>query len=203
MLIFEKIVFTIFFLFRKSNFKFFAKYISEEDKIMKKIFFIFLILSFILTISSCKEEEYIFNQGVNNESNVTMLIIDLKGAIKLPNIYTVKEGTILYELINLAGGLDVNADVSNINLAAVLTENQMITIPYKKVNNNSQTSDLVNINTATVEELCSLPGIGTSKANSIINYRMNNGFFITINDIKKVSGIGEELFNKIKEYICV
>jgi competence protein ComEA len=132
-----------------------------------------------------------------------MLIIDLKGAIKLPNIYTVKEGTILYELINLAGGLDVNADVSNINLAAVLTENQMITIPYKKVNNNSQTSDLVNINTATVEELCSLPGIGTSKANSIINYRMNNGFFITINDIKKVSGIGEELFNKIKEYICV
>ena len=170
---------------------------------MKKIFFIFLILSFILTFSSCKEEEYIFNQGVNNESNVTMLIIDLKGAIKLPNIYTVKEGTILYELINLAGGLDVNADVSNINLAAVLTENQMITIPYKKVNNNSQTSDLVNINTATVEELCSLPGIGTSKANSIINYRMNNGFFITINDIKKVSGIGEELFNKIKEYICV
>lgn len=170
---------------------------------MKKIFYIFLILSFILTISSCKEEEYIFNQGVNNESNATMLIIDLKGAIKLPNIYTVKEGTILYELINLAGGLDVNADVSNINLAAVLTENQMITIPYKKVNNNSQTSDLVNINTATVEELCSLPGIGTSKANSIINYRMNNGFFITINDIKKVSGIGEELFNKIKEYICV
>jgi DNA uptake protein ComE-like DNA-binding protein len=89
---------------------------------MKKIFYIFLILSFILTICSCKEEEYIFNQGVNNESNVTMLIIDLKGAIKLPNIYTVKEGTILYELINLAGGLDVNADVSNINLAAVLTE---------------------------------------------------------------------------------
>ena len=132
-----------------------------------------------------------------------MLIIDLKGAIKLPNIYTVKEGTILYELINLAGGLDVNADVSNIHLAAVLTENQMIPLPYNQVNNKSQTSDLVNINTATVEELCSLPGIGTSKANSIINYRMNNGFFITINDIKKVSGIGEELFNKIKEYICV
>ena len=81
----------------------------------------------------------------------------------------------------------------------------MITIPYKIENesNNNDSSGLININTASVNELCTLPGIGTSKANNIVNYRNSNGYFITIEDIKKVSGIGEELFNKIKAYICV
>lgn len=170
---------------------------------MKKYIYLILIFSFMIFCSACKEENYIFSQDSSNIESDIMLIIDLKGAIKLPNIYTVKEGTILFELINLAGGLDSNADVTSINLAMVLTENQMITIPYKKVTNNDTATNLININTATKEQLCTLPGIGESKANNIINYRTNNGYFITINDIKKVSGISEGVFNKIKEYICV
>lgn len=170
---------------------------------MKKYFCLLLVLLLIVSNYSCQDEEFIINTPSINQESSTMLIIDLKGAIRLPNVYTVEEGTILYELINLAGGLEVNADVSNINLALVLSENQMITIPYKKESTESSSSSLININTATVDELCTLPGIGASKANNIINYRMNNGYFITIEDIKKVSGIGEELFNKIKAYICV
>lgn len=170
---------------------------------MKKFILFFIIIG-LLFISSCGENNYVINTSLqtNVESNKT-LIIDLKGAIRLPNIYAVKEGTILYELIKLAGGLDKDADVSNVNLALVLKENQMISIPYKKSIENNNTSSLININTASVESLCTIPGIGTAKANNIINYRNNNGYFITIEDIKKVNGISETLFNKIKEYICV
>jgi competence protein ComEA len=121
----------------------------------------------------------------------------------IPNVYKVKEGIMLYELIALAGGFTSNADVSNVNLVMILTENQMIIIPEKRHSSANQESDLVNINTATIQELTSLPGIGTAKATTIITYRESNGYFITIDDLKKVSGIGEELFNKIKSFICV
>ena len=170
---------------------------------MKK-YLIVLITLLCISSLSCSENSYIVDDTpIGNESS-NMLIIDLKGAIRIPNIYTVKEGTILYELINLAGGLDKNADVSNINLALILQENQMITIPFKKIESNNESSNgLVNINTATLEELCTLPGIGSAKATSIINYRNSNGYFISIDDIKKVSGISDVLFEKIKDFICV
>ena len=172
---------------------------------MKKVIMLFMMIGLLFLTESCEDNNYLINTNppVINESN-TQLIIDLKGAVRLPNIYSVKEGTILYELINLAGGLDKNADVSSINLALILNENQMITIPYKKSElDNTNQSTLVNINTASIEELCTLPGIGTSKATSIINYRNSNGYFISIEDVKKVSGISEGLFTKIKDYISV
>lgn len=171
---------------------------------MRKLIIVLLMFMCFFN-SSCDDNSYIINNTVPNFETSNMLIIDLKGAIRIPNIYTVKEGTILYDLITLAGGLDSNADISNINLALTLHENQMIMIPFKKeVSDNLETtSDKININTATLDELCTLPGIGTSKATNIINYRNSNGYFIKIDDIKKVSGISEGLFNKIKEYICV
>ena len=170
---------------------------------MKRYLCLLLILLFICLNVSCNEDNFIVSSAPSYNETSKMLLIDLKGAIRLPNVYTVEEGTILYELIKLAGGLEANADVSKINLAFVLSENQMITIPYKIESESDNSSGLVNINTASVDELCTLPGIGTSKATNIINYRNSNGYFITIEDIKKVSGIGEELFNKIKAYICV
>lgn len=172
---------------------------------MKKYFSLLLILLCMCLNVSCNEDTFIVSNPPTYNETSKMLLIDLKGAVRLPNVYSVEEGTILNELINLAGGLEANADVSKINLAFVLSENQMITIPYKIENgsDNDDSSGLININTASVDELCTLPGIGTSKANNIINYRNSNGYFITIEEIKKVSGIGEELFNKIKAYICV
>ena len=169
---------------------------------MKKILLLLITFLIIFILHSCNDDNYIINNNQQEIIDSSMLIIDLKGAIRLPNVYTVKEGTILYELINLAGGFDINADTSSVNLALVLKENQMIQIPYKKLDNEMSSSSLININTATKEELCTLPGIGSAKATNIINYRTNNGYFITIEDLKKVSGIGEELFNKVKEYIC-
>lgn len=171
---------------------------------MKKFIIFIILINLIFINQSCENDNYIINSAppTNFESS-KMLIIDLKGAIRLPNVYSVKEGTILYELINLAGGFEEDADVNNVNLALELKENQMILIPYKKSIENNNTFSLININTANLETLCTLPGIGTAKGNNIINYRNSNGYFITIDDIKKVNGISEGLFNKIKDYICV
>ena len=74
---------------------------------------------------------------------------------------------------------------------------------YNSENNNDIKDNKVNINTATKEQLLSLSGIGESKAVAIVDYRNNNGLFKRIEDIKNVSGIGEALFAKIKDFITV
>lgn len=171
---------------------------------MKKVLVVLISIICIFSLCSCSQNEYLSDTPVPNISpSSNMLLIDLKGAVMMPNVYKVKEGIILYELIALAGGFTSNADVNNVNLVMILTENQMIIIPEKRHSSANQESDLVNINTATIQELTSLPGIGTAKATTIITYRESNGYFITIDDLKKVSGIGEELFSKIKSFICV
>lgn len=156
--------------------------------------------------------------------------VDIKGSVKKPGVYKVKENMIVNDLIKLAGGLSKNAYTKNINLAAKLTDGMVVyvyskkelttttnkveiitnspsvqysneTIPSTSSNSSSQSS-LVNINTATKEQLMTVSGIGESKAIAIIDYRKTNKFN-KIEDIMNVSGIGESLFAKIKSYITV
>lgn len=115
------------------------------------------------------------------------------------------------DAIRAAGGLTVDADKSKINLAIKLTDEMKIHI-YKKgeshsesinsLNNSNSNNKLVNINTASKEELCKLPGIGENKAKLIIEYREKHKF-TKIEDITKVSGIGKKTFEKIKNDITV
>lgn len=175
---------------------------------MKRIYIILILFVMLFYLVSCQtNNDNLLSIPSNNDftSEKSTILVDLKGAINFPNVYEIKIGTILYELINLAGGLTSKADISNINLATIINDNQMIVIPEKKIiiNNEGLSNGLININTATLEDLCNIPGIGTAKATNIITYRNQNGFFISIADIKNVKGIGDELFNKIKEYICV
>lgn len=134
------------------------------------------------------------------------------------------------DVINLAGGLLENADTSKINLAKKVTDEMTIIIYTKEEiqnrissnecicnckdikndacvndgkNDNSEGNMVVNINTAGIKEFLILPGIGEAKAEEIISYRNSNGLFENIDDIKKVSGIGDALFEKIKIYITV
>ena len=147
--------------------------------------------------------------------------VDVKGEVKKPGVYKVTEGMIVNDVIALAGGLTKNAYTNNINLATKVSEGSVIYI-YKKseiitTKNTTTTSSykyeitdtttpvssgLVNINTASKEQLLTVSGIGESKADAIIEYRKNNPFK-TIEDIMNVSGIGESLYAKIKEYITV
>ena len=154
-----------------------------------------------------KEDIIVNNDKINEEEYI---YVDIKGEVINPNVYKIKKGLRVIDVINLAGGLTEESDTSNINLSKIVTDEMVIVIKSKNneevyidsdvdINNNNQ---LIDINTCTIDELLTLPGIGESKANNIIEYRKKNKFN-TINDIMNVSGISESLFNKIKEYIKV
>ena len=125
------------------------------------------------------------------------------GAVANPGIYEFTNGTRLYELIEEAGGLDEEADADAVNLAMEVVDAQQIRIPYIGESIQKDENDLININTADVEELCKIPGIGESRAKAIIEYRESQGGFKDIEDLKNISGIKDATFNKIKPYVCV
>jgi len=144
------------------------------------------------------------------------IVVEIKGEVKKPDVYTLNENAIIKELIEEAGGLTENADLSNINRAKKLQNHELVYIANKNditkeggnTNSESNTSNsqgtsnnIVNINTATIEQLKTLNGIGDSKAKSIIEYREQNGGFKSKEDIKNVTGIGEKMFGRIKEQI--
>ena len=156
----------------------------------------------------------------NDKIKDKTIIVEIKGEVKHPDVYTLDENSIINDLINLAGGVTENANLSGINRAKKLQNHEMIYIADKNIisntNNNTLQSDskntssnidstgkMVDINTATVEELRTLNGIGESKAKSIIDYREKNGGFKSIEEIKNVDGIGDKMFEKIKESIIV
>lgn len=163
------------------------------------------ILTILLTIflTNCKDEIIIPQNNQNQTNETAYYYVDIKGEIILPGVYLVKSNFLIKDVIEMAGGLTPDADISNINLAEVITNNQMIIIPIcnnKKIENNN---NLININTATKEQLMQLESIGESKANNIIAYRTNKGLFKTIEELKNVSGIGNEIYKKIKDFITV
>lgn len=141
------------------------------------------------------------------------ICIHVTGYVVNPGVYELKEGSRVYEAIVLAGGFREEADRDYINQAAVLSDGQRLyvyskdetstAVRYTEVSSSQQNDSLVNINTASKERLMTLPGIGESRAESIIAYRQENGGFKTIEDIMRVSGIKDAAFNKIKEYICI
>ena len=162
-------------------------------------------------------------------ATVQMISVYICGEVNSPGIYEAPKGVILNDIIEYAGGLTPEASVSNINLVYQIPCNMSVYIPSREeitrgftggdiirqdgvyvwgnssgtvYDTGGDTTLMVNINTATEEELKSLPGIGEVTARSIIDYRKDNPFG-SIEDIKNVSGIGDSKFNRIKDYICV
>lgn len=181
-----------------------------------------------VTIDIFKEEE----QEEDNIDKKTVsdlkVVVDIKGMVANPGVYEVDSTYRVNDVISLAGGLLDGADTSLINLAKTVTDEMTIIIyssdevleklkgqicvcdcPIQEndacieEDNTKDNNEIININTASKEELMTLPGIGEVRAEEIINYRSNNGSFKTIDDIKNVSGIGEELFEEIKANITV
>lgn len=126
------------------------------------------------------------------------------GAVVSPGVYELPAGSRVYEAVRLAGGMTKEAAQTSVNQAELLTDGQMIVIPTEEEQQAQSAAEearldgLVNINTAGVEELKTLPGIGDSKARSIIAYREKNGAFGAVEDIKKVDGIGEGIYAKLE-----
>lgn len=150
------------------------------------------------------------DDSTKDESN-TDIYVHICGAVINPGVYQVPAGTRVYQALELAGGSSDDAYLSGINLADKLADGQKVYIPAEGENaegvlstdSGGVQSVMININTASEAELMTLPGIGQSRAKDIINYRVKNGFFESIDDIMKVSGIKEAAFEKIKDLIKV
>ena len=145
------------------------------------------------------------------DDSSTGIYVHICGAVINPGVYQVPAGTRVYQALELAGGSSDDAYLSGINLADKLADGQKVYIPAEGENaegilstdSGGVQSVMVNINTASEAQLMTLPGIGQSRAKDIINYRVKNGLFESIDDIMKVSGIKEAAFEKIKDLIKV
>ncbi|MDS0528385.1 helix-hairpin-helix domain-containing protein [Clostridium sp. SHJSY1] len=151
-------------------------------------------------------------EPVKAENNEKQIVVEIKGEINSPNVYWIKEDSIVEDLIKMAGGIKEGADISKINRAEKLKNHQSVIIPNKNDSKNIEISspntdvsrpDIIDINTADEKKLDTLPGIGLAKAKEIISYREENGEFKSIEDLKNVKGIGDSLFEKIKDKIAV
>lgn len=150
------------------------------------------------------------DDSTKDDSN-TDIYVHICGAVINPGVYQVPAGTRVYQALELAGGSSDDAYLSGINLADKLADGQKVYIPAEgenaegilSIDSGGVQSVMININTASEAELMTLPGIGQSRAKDIINYRVKNGLFESIDDIMKVSGIKEAAFEKIKDLIKV
>ena len=167
-----------------------------------------------------KEEMQVLESAIPDK-----VIVHVCGAVCNPGVYRLEIESRVIDAVMVAGGMTEEADSEYINLAGKICDGDKVRVPTKAeteevqrvgkqidiiTSSNANTSglqevsgDKININTADVEHLCTLPGIGKTRAESIITYRKECGGFSTIEDIMNVSGIKEHSFQKIKEYITV
>ena len=130
------------------------------------------------------------------------IMVYVSGAVATPGVYTLPEGSRVDAAIQAAGGPLPAAELTTLNLAMLITDGQQINVPGILDTSHVNTSR-VNINTATVDQLDVLPGIGATTAQAIVNYRIQNGPFQVIQDIQNVPGVGPTTYAGIKDLISV
>lgn len=160
------------------------------------------------------------DESSDKSSSAVEVYVDVDGAVVKPGVYLLKDGARVSQAIDAAGGLTAEADVTGLNRASKITDGQKIHVPTvgeqqaaaavdggesgsAATPGAGSSSGLVNINTASAAELQTLSGIGPSMAQLIIDERTQNGAFASVDDLMRVSGIGEKKLAKIKDCICV
>jgi len=176
-----------------------------------------------------KDAEAVISAGADTTAKSNIIVedinikVDIKGAIKNPGVYEIKKGSRVTDLIKLAGGGTTDADLDSTNLSSKLNDEDCIVINTKGEANKLQTTQIptnnsassgsssnskegnaiININTASKEELMTLTGIGDVKADVIIEYRKTNGGFKSVQELTKVGGIGEKTLSKFIDKIDI
>ena len=169
------------------------------------------------------DETTAITETIQTEDTHRMVSVYICGEVNNPGVYEVEAGSILNDVVMMAGGLTPQAASETIDLVYTIDANVSVYIPAQGQEsvdseyirapeqtlwgNNAEDSgpdaaSMVNINTASREQLMTLPGIGEVTADAIIEYREQNPF-ARIEDIMNVSGIGEAKFNSIRDFICV
>ena len=205
------------------------EFLNKKQKIL--VYLIGMVMLLIIGYYVIKQtDNYQFNeletyenvigneQDIKSKENENEIIVHITGEIENEGIVVVEKDSRIADVIEEAGGVTEDADLSKINLAYQVKDGQKIYVPNieddleedyiiddagKGVLPEEETSEKVNINTAKQTELETLSGIGPSTALKIINYRNENGDFKEIEDLKNVPGIGESKFENIKNDICV
>jgi len=142
------------------------------------------------------------------------IVVHITGAVPRPGVYALPQGARVQDAISAAGGFLAEADTELINLARPLEDGERLEIAYIEGASPviptpgveeppASSSELIDINIASQSELETLPGIGPTTAQKIIDYRDENGPFVSIEDIVNVSGIGPATFERIKDLITV
>lgn len=170
--------------------------------------------------------ENVIEGNRENTNNSSIIKVDVKGAINKPGIYSLKEGDRIDDLLKLCGGLTQEADVNRVYFSKKLCDEEIVYIfksgeseeevPKMNIssenngannvdnkNSNKASSGKININTANLEELKTLSGIGDSKAQAIIDYREKNGGFKDVSELRNVEGIGEKTLNKFIDSVDI
>ena len=198
--------------------------ILSDRKTLIKIFSVVLILLAALVLrihDENKADITIETADAADEAEYTeeiselpqVIFVDIGGAVENPGVYEVAKNTRLFEVIEMAGGLSEDADPDHVNRASFVEDGQKIIIPEKGSEDPGDQisaailtpeagSGLVNINTASADELKTLTGIGDVTAEKIIEYRSSTAFK-SKEDIMSVDGIGSKTYEKIKDDITV
>lgn len=185
---------------------------------------LYLTCVIVIFLSGCRKEDQnafqlteISDESViipeeeekSQEISEREIYVDVSGQVRKPGVYMLLEGNRVFQAIERAGGLTEEANISQLNQAQVLSDGQKIYIPSKDevTKEDGKAADAndgkININTAGVEELMTLSGIGKAKAEAIIRYREEQGHFSSIDEIQNVEGIKEGTFQKLKDQITV
>jgi competence protein ComEA len=148
------------------------------------------------------------------EQSPAVLIVHVAGWVRRPGVYELQDGDRVIDAIEAAGGPRKGAELAGLNLAALLTDAQQVLVPRAAPagpavpaapadGTSGATPQLVNLNTATPEELETLPGIGEVLAGAIVAYREEHGPFTSVDQLIDVSGIGEVTLEEIRDLVTV
>jgi len=193
------------------------------DWLKRNLFFIilgFFIIGFLF-ISREKEEtnhneitpvDMVSNKTEDESSADERMLVDIKGEINTPGVYELDSGSRVNDVIKMADGFTDDADKTSINLAQKVHDEMIIIVPIEndeidetinQTASSTEQNEKVKINYATQEEIETLPGIGPSKAQTIIKYREENGLFQTMEDLLDISGIGEKTLENMEDNIQI
>lgn len=178
---------------------------------MRKWFYVSFMIVLMIGLCACekKEQEEMLldvnaetvSVDTTTEENIWVYVC---GAVAQEGVYELPEGSRIYEAIDAAGGFLSDAEKSQVNQAEILSDEMTIYVPkVGEAEKDSQSDGKINLNQATKEQLMTLPGVGESRAESIIAYRETHGKFKKIEEIMNISGIKEALFDKIKDRIKI
>ena len=181
------------------------------SNLQKRLIIISFFVVLVITISfytQCQKEAVAETQSSTDNAQVAKanIVVYVSGLVNHPGVVTVTEGSRVIDAINAAGGVAPGADMTKVNLAETLKDGLQIDVPggaQTPMATVNAANGKININTADKTELDKLPGVGPAMAEKIIKYRQDKGLFKEVEELKKVPGIGDSKFNRLKDKVTL